>query len=87
MTTERWDDAKLDKLAATVERAIVKSDERMTRIEQSSNERLTRIEQIVESNNKFLESFSHNLQRYTDTMNNLATRIDGVIATNNQDRD
>lgn len=51
-----------------------------------SNERLTRIEQISESNNKFLEAFSVDLQRYTDTMNNLAVRIDGVIATNNQDK-
>jgi ATP phosphoribosyltransferase len=75
MTTERWDDAKLDKFASTVERAITASDKR-----------LTRIEQVVESNNRFLESFSQDLKRYTDSMNNLATRIDGVIATNNQDR-
>lgn len=75
MTTERWDDAKLDKFAAAVEQAIVKSDER-----------LTRIEQVVESNNRFLESFSQDLKQYTDSMNSFATRIDGVIATNNQDR-
>lgn len=75
MTTERWDDTKLDKFATAVEQAIVKS-----------NERLTRIEKVVESNNRFLESFSSDLKSYTESMNNFATRIDGVIATNNQDR-
>lgn len=58
----------------------------MERAITASDERLTRIEQVVESNNRFLESFSQDLKRYTDSMNNLATRIDGVIATNNQDR-
>lgn len=60
----------------------------LTRIEnhvslnhRESNERLTRIEQIVESNNRFLESFSADLRHYTETMNNLATRINRVIAT------
>lgn len=69
------------------------SNERMTRIEQrleqtqaASDERLTRIEQIVESNNRFLESFSADLRSYADSMNNMATRMDGIIATNNQDR-
>ncbi|MES1023079.1 hypothetical protein ABN584_09290 [Gloeocapsa sp. BRSZ] len=64
------------------------SHERMSRMEASmeenrreSNERLTRIEQLVESNNRFLESFSADLRRYTDAMNNIATQIDGVIAT------
>lgn len=92
---------KLDRIEALLERSITASDERMTRLEialerdrQESNERMTRIEngldrveQIVESNNRFLESFSTDIRRYTDTMNNLATRIDGVIATSNQDRD
>lgn len=84
---------KLDRIEALLERSIVASDERMTRIEQrleqsnkASDERLTRIEQVVESNNRFLESFSQDLRQYTDSMNNFATRIDGVIATNNQDR-
>lgn len=69
------------------------SNERMTRIEQrleqtqaASDERLTRIEQIVESNNRFLESFSADLRSYADSMNNMATRMDGIIATNNQER-
>ena len=76
------------------------SNERMTRLEEAmaddraaSNERMTRIEEgldrvekIVESNNRFLESFSADLQSYTESMNNLATRMSGVIATNNQDR-
>lgn len=105
---------RLDKIEALLERSIVTSDERMTRLEQStaasdgrltrmenlvelnhreSNERLTRIEsglerleQAVRSNNRFLESFSTDIRRYVDTMNNLATRIDGIVATNNQDR-
>ena len=54
----------------------------MTRFEQGLEE--TR--QLVHSNNRFLESFSADLRRYSDSMNSLATRIDGVIATNNQDR-
>ncbi len=87
---------KLDRIEALLERSIVASDERMTRLEQSilaSDERLSRIEQglerleqVVTSNNRFLESFSTDIKRYVDMMNNLATRIDGVIATNNQDR-
>lgn len=118
MTTERWDDEKLDKLASIVQQSMVASDERLTRIEQqlaestarieqqlaeskqasdarmtrieqqleASDERLTRIEQIVESNNRFLESFSQDIKNYTNSMNNIATRMDGIIATSNQDR-
>ncbi len=98
---------RLDRIEILLERSIVASDERMTRLEQSltasderltrvenlvesnhqeSNKRLTRIEQIVESNNRFLESFSADLRRYVDTLNNITARIDGVIATNNQDK-
>lgn len=58
------------------------SNERMTRIEEG----LDRVEKIVESNNRFLESFSADLRSYADSMNNMATRMDGIIATNNQDR-
>jgi hypothetical protein len=54
----------------------------MTRVESG----LERLEQAVRSNNRFLESFSTDIRRYVDTMNNLATRIDGIVATNNQDR-
>lgn len=80
---------RLDRIEALLQQSVIASDERMTRLEQSmlaSDERMTRIEQVVDSNNKFLESFSADLRRYTDSMNNLATRIDGVIATSNQDR-
>lgn len=91
---------RLDRIESLLERSIVASDERMTRIEQrleqstaASDERLTRIEQglerleqVVTSNNRFLESFSQDLKTYSDSMNNFVTRIDGVIATNNQDR-
>lgn len=82
-------DERMTRLEQRLEQSMAASDQRMTRIEQSmaaSDQRLTRIEQIVESNNRFLESFSGDLRRYTDSMNNLATRIDGVIASNNQDR-
>jgi len=80
---------RLDRIEALLERSIVASDARMTRIEesiQSSSDRLTRIEQIVESNNRFLESFSHSLQQYATSMDNLSRRIDGIIAANNEQR-
>lgn len=80
---------RMAQLDQRLEQSMKSSDERMTRLEQSqaaSDERLTRIEQIVESNNRFLESFSADLRSYADSMNNMATRMDGIIATNNQDR-
>lgn len=82
-------DNRLDRIESLLESFIAASladrqasSERMTRIEEG----LERTERVVESNNRFLESFSSDLRRYTDSMNNLANRIDGVIATNNQDR-
>ena len=75
-------DERMTRIEQRLEQSAIASDERMTRIEQG----LGRVEQVVQSNNRFLESFSADLRRYTDSMNNLATRIDGVIATNNQDR-
>lgn len=74
---------RLDRIENLLERFIIASDERMTRLEQrleesalASDQRMTRveqglerIEQVVESNNRFLESFSLTLKRYTDTMN------------------
>ncbi len=91
---------RLDRIEALLQQSVIASDERMTRIEQSlantdellkqsivaSNQRLTRIEQLVESNNRFLETFSSKIDRYTERMDAFAGRIDGVIATNNQDR-
>lgn len=88
------------RIEALLERSIIASDERLTRIENlvesnhlESNERMTRIEsgserleQVVISNNRFLESFSTDIRRYVDTMNNFAARLDGIIATSNQDR-
>lgn len=67
---------RLDRIEALLERFVVASDER-----------LTRIEQVVESNNRFLESFSRNLQQYATSMDNLTKRIDGVVASNNEQRD
>ena len=73
---------RLDRVEALLEAFIAAS----VADRQVSNERLTRIEQVVESNNKFQSHFSADLRRYTETLNNFATRIDGVIATSNQDR-
>lgn len=80
---------RLDRIESLLESFITASladrqasSERMIRIKEG----LERTERVVESNNRFLESFSSDLRRYTDSMNNLANRIDGVIATNNQDR-
>lgn len=92
---------RLDKVESLLESFIAASiadrqasNERMTQLEKhleesakTSNERMTRIEQSVESNNRFLQSFSQDLRRHVDTMNNLAQRIDGVIAASNQGRD
>lgn len=85
---------RLDRIEALLECSIVASDERMIRIEQklqefveASNKRLTRIEQSVESNNRFLESFSQDLKIYTELINNMANRLDGVIAASNYNRD
>ncbi len=73
---------RLDRIEALLEQFISAS----IADRQVSNERMTRIEQVVESNNKFLESFSADLKRYTDRMDNFSARIDGVIAASNQDR-
>jgi len=90
-----------DERMTRLEQSMTGSDERMTRLEQSmernaheSNERLTRIEQsieqveqVVKSNNRFLESFGESVKRFTDTAFNLTQRIDGMIASTNQQRD
>lgn len=54
--------------------------------QQRSDERLTRLELIVESNNRSLEAFSQDLRKYTQSMHSLASRMDGVIAAGNEDR-
>lgn len=91
---------RMTRIEQRLEQSQAASDERMNRLEEtmtanhhSSNERMTRVEEgleriekVVESNNRFLESFSADLKGYTDSMNNMATRMDGVIATANQDR-
>jgi chromosome segregation ATPase len=83
--TTRSSDERMTRL----EQSMAQSDQRMTRLEQSiaqSDQRLTRIERLVKSNNRFLESFSADLKRYTESMNNLASRLDGIIFAANQDR-
>ncbi|MBV8885798.1 MAG: hypothetical protein JO235_17635 [Chroococcidiopsidaceae cyanobacterium CP_BM_RX_35] len=77
---------RLDQIEALLQRSIVASDERMTRFEQESNNRLTRIEQLIESNNRFLETFGQSVKKFTDTATVLNQRLDGVIATANSDR-
>jgi len=82
-------DQRMTRLEQRLEETTRSSDERMTRLEQSmaqSDQRLTRIERLVKSNNRFLESFSADLKRYTESMNNLASRLDGIIFAANQDR-
>jgi len=82
-------DQRMTRLEQAMERDRQESNERMTRFE-SGLERieagLEETRQLVHSNNRFLESFSQDLRKYTESMHNLATRIDGVIATSNQDR-
>lgn len=73
---------RLDRIEALLERFIDAS----VADRQASNERMTRIEQAVESNNRFLEAFSADLKHYANRLDNFTARIDGVIATSNQDR-
>lgn len=80
---------RLTRIESLIEANQRDSNERMTRFEAGlgrMEQGLEETRQLVHSNNRFLESFSQDLRKYTDSMNNLATRIDGVIATNNQDR-
>jgi ABC-type transporter Mla subunit MlaD len=59
--TERWTDETLDRFASTVVTAITANNEAIA----ASNERLTRIEQLVESNNRFLETFGQDVKQLT----------------------
>ena len=62
MTTNQPD--RIDRIEALLERFIDAS----FADRQASNERMTRLEQVVDSNNRFLQAFSTDLKRYTDTM-------------------
>ncbi len=66
--TERWTDETLDRFASTVSTAIT-----------ASNERLTRIEQLVESNNRFLETFGQDVKQLTQKVDRLTDNTDRVI--------
>ena len=66
--TERWTDETLDRFASTVSKAIT-----------ASNERLTRIEQLVESNNRFLETFGQDVKQLTQKVDRLTDNTDRVI--------
>jgi phage shock protein A len=72
---ERWTDESIDRFASTVATAI-----------QSSNERLTRIEQLVESNNRFLESFGQDVKQLTQNMSQLTQQMASTTSNANQDR-
>lgn len=82
ITASIADRASSNERMTRLEQSTAASDERMTRVEEG----LERLDQAVVSNNRFLESFSTDIKRYVDTMNNLAASIDGIIATTNQDR-
>ncbi len=87
--TERWTDETLDRFASTVSTAITASNERLTRIEQlveTNSQKITDLTQVVASNNRFLESFSQDLRRYTDNMDRLTHQLAASTANNNQDR-
>lgn len=78
--------SRLDRIEALLERSIIASDERMTRMEQAAEARFTRLEQLVESNNRFLEAFSSDLRGYVREMQEERRRNNATIAGVNQDR-
>lgn len=87
--TERWTDETLDRFASTVATAIAANNEAI----QSSHERMTRIEQLVESNNRFLESFGQDVKQLAQKVDRLTENTDRVIqqmasstSSANQDR-
>jgi len=84
-------DERMTRIEQKLQESVEASNDSFNRVEQSieaSNNRLTRIEQSVESSNdRFLESFSQDLRTYTESMNSLASRLDGVIAASNYNRD
>jgi hypothetical protein len=84
--TERWTDETLDRFASMVATAIQANNDAIAANRVESNERLTRIEQLVESNNRFLESFSQDLRRYTDNMDRLTQQLAATTSNANQDR-
>jgi hypothetical protein len=73
--TERWTDESIDRFASAVATAV-----------QSSNERLTRIEHLVESNNRFLQSFGQDVKQLTQNMNQLTQQMASTTSNANQDR-
>jgi hypothetical protein len=94
--TERWTDETLDRFASTVATAITANNEAIAANAQmiaanvqaiaASNDRLTRIEQMVESNNRFLESFGEDVKRLTDNTDKLIRQMQASTSSANQDR-
>jgi methyl-accepting chemotaxis protein len=89
LMTERWTDETLDRFASTVVTAITANNEAIA----ASNDRLTRIEQLVESNNRFLETFGQDVKQLTQKIDRLADTTDQVVrqmaattSSANQDR-
>jgi ABC-type transporter Mla subunit MlaD len=73
--TERWTDESIDRFASAVATAV-----------QSSNERLTRIEHLVESNNRFLQSFGQDVKQLTQNMSQLTQQMASTTSNANQGR-
>jgi uncharacterized coiled-coil protein SlyX len=87
MTTAQPD--RLDRIEALLERIAIESDARMSRIEQvleGNSQRIIELTQVVASNNRFLESFSQDLRRYTDNMDRLTHQLAATTSNANQDR-
>jgi uncharacterized protein Yka (UPF0111/DUF47 family) len=91
--TERWTDETLDRFASTVATAIAANNDRVSHVEdrweqmvidsaqskQESDERMTRIEQLVESNNRFLEAFTQQVDRLAQKVDRLTENTDQVV--------
>jgi ABC-type transporter Mla subunit MlaD len=78
MTTERWTEEMLDRVASTVTtaiqvntQAIAADNERMDRLDEA----ILELTQLVGSNNRFLEAFSQDLRRYTENLDNISQQL------------
>ncbi|NJK30613.1 MAG: hypothetical protein HC851_00080 [Acaryochloris sp. RU_4_1] len=79
----------LERMAIESERSKRESNERLTRIEQANEanaQRITELTQVVASNNRFLESFSQDLKRYTDNLDRVSQQLATSTASANEDR-
>ena len=79
--------------AQALKDAIAAQSQALNEATIASNERLTRIEQLVESNNRFLEAFTHRVDRLAERVDRLTQTTEEVVrqmasttSTTNQDR-